>query len=285
MYKRFSLLNILCSVVNNSRKSSIDSIIAHYFLDNFERIYELNIYDVATECYCTRQTIRRFCQKIGFSNFTSLKNYSIRYNHIRWEQLHRFDSVNFREESKMKIFDAFLEIDKRDESGQIETVVDLIYKHDNIFFFVDESIEFLIFQFQKGMIYHNKIVKLVSNGLRGTSIVGSLFEYSEKNMICESIGENDLIITISLTGNFARAIDNLFDNINSKKILITNDYDLDQDNYNFTFFISSENMHYSGTNEYTIFGLNYYLELLQYTYFQKYGNKKLLEDKRSLDKM
>lgn len=285
MYKRFSVLNVLCSVVNSSNHSSVDYCLAYYFLENFDKLSDLNIHDVANDCYCTRQSVRRFCQKIGFPNFISLKNYLIRYNHLRWEQLKIYDTTNFQQSMPLQINDAINNINEKFSSNYFSEVIDAINENDCIIFFVDESIKSLIFQFQKAMIFNNKIIKIISNGVSGASILDSIFdsENISSNNSMNSISSNDLIITISLSGNFASVIDEIISKVDAKKFLITNYCDIDDSSYDCTFFLADNYDNYYGNNAYTIFGLNYFLENITNLYIQSYGNIDLVKDKRALD--
>ncbi len=74
--RHFSLMNSLLAVVNRSPHDSMDSTLARYFLERFDRLADLNVYDVAEECYTSRSGIRRFCQSIGLDNFSDLKSYA-----------------------------------------------------------------------------------------------------------------------------------------------------------------------------------------------------------------
>ena len=48
-------------------------VLAQYLLYHFDQLKDLNIYDVAEACFVSRSGIRRFCQSIGFDNFSDIK--------------------------------------------------------------------------------------------------------------------------------------------------------------------------------------------------------------------
>ena len=69
----FSLMTALLAVMNESEPKDPYYVLAQYFLYHFDQLRDLNIYDVADACYVSRSGIRRFCQSIGFDNFSDLK--------------------------------------------------------------------------------------------------------------------------------------------------------------------------------------------------------------------
>ena len=71
---KLGFLNSLIEIVNNNmEEDAATSVLARYFLVNFNRLPELNIYDVAENCFVTRSSVRRFCQSLGFDNYKELK--------------------------------------------------------------------------------------------------------------------------------------------------------------------------------------------------------------------
>lgn len=66
-------MTALLAVMNESEPKDPYYVLAQYFLYHFDQLRDLNIYDVADACYVSRSGIRRFCQSIGFDNFSDLK--------------------------------------------------------------------------------------------------------------------------------------------------------------------------------------------------------------------
>ena len=281
-YKRFSLLNILFSVLNSSQYSSLDHFLAQYFIDNFQNLKELNIHDIASQCYCTRQSVRRFCNKIGFQNFADFKNYPVRYKHIQWEHLNRLNQDNFKDSLTAGINDALNNICKKIDLGELDEVAQLIHECDNVIFLIDDSLKSLVSSFQKSMIYCDKIVKIISNTFGGDNLLEYTFEANKKydNRTLDSMGEEDLIIVISMTGNFARVMDEVISQLESQNILITvNQRQKCLSSYDKIYSLCDEDHAHEGINAYSMYGINFYLDNLFNIYFKKYGNQSLLNDK------
>lgn len=71
--RHFNLMSSLLSVLNTTEYDATNSVLARYFLEHFDQLDQLNVYDVADACYTSRSGIRRFCQSIGLDNFSDLK--------------------------------------------------------------------------------------------------------------------------------------------------------------------------------------------------------------------
>ncbi len=279
IYKRFSLLNILFSVLNSSQYSSLDSVMAQYFIDNFSEIHYLNIHDVASQCYCTRQSVRRFCNKIGFMNFSDFKNYPVRYHHIEWEHLNRLTKDDYPKNLTFGITEALGEINLKIQRGELDELAEMIHESDSIIFLIDDSIKSLVCGFQKSMFHCDKIVKIISNTFGGDNLLEHMFEADRKysNPMLDSLGEEDLMIAISMSGNFARAMNDVVGQLHSKKILITvNQNQKCFSSYDKIYTLSDKDHAHEGINAYTMYGVNFYLDNLFNIYFKKYGDQSLL---------
>lgn len=68
-----SLASRLCSIVNDSPATSVETVLAEYLLQHYNMLDTLNIYQFAEACRVPRSSIHRFCGKIGYANFSELK--------------------------------------------------------------------------------------------------------------------------------------------------------------------------------------------------------------------
>lgn len=91
---RLNLFMSLLAVYDENDRDDSSYTLARYFLEHFDSLADLNIYDVMDACFVSRSGVRRFCQSIGFDNFSKIKarageygllrNYFLRY--VRAEQ-------------------------------------------------------------------------------------------------------------------------------------------------------------------------------------------------------
>ena len=55
--RHFSLMNSLLTVFNSTEPGDPENTIAQFFLEHFENLDQLNVYDVAEECYTSRSAV------------------------------------------------------------------------------------------------------------------------------------------------------------------------------------------------------------------------------------
>lgn len=69
--KEFTIVQKLINSIQS--KSNIYSEIAYYILLQYNNIDSLTVNQICKNCFTSPSTIRRFCQSIGYQNFTDLK--------------------------------------------------------------------------------------------------------------------------------------------------------------------------------------------------------------------
>lgn len=131
---RLSLLYSLFSVLNNNSPEDSNYALAKYFLENYHRLSTLNIFDVASDCFVSRSSVRRFCQSIGYDNFLDLKTefheYDDQYNHY----MAHMDRENYRETLSKEINDMIQELNHRMNHEEVDKIIDRIYKSRYVVF-------------------------------------------------------------------------------------------------------------------------------------------------------
>ena len=68
----FGLLNTLFGIINNGEQDN-DYAVAAFLLRNIDRVKDLSVNEVIDQAYTTRSAVRRFCQRIGYENFSQFK--------------------------------------------------------------------------------------------------------------------------------------------------------------------------------------------------------------------
>ncbi len=281
MLNKISLLNTLCSVINSSHSSGLDCVLAKHFLKNIDHLSDLNVYDVAENCFCTRQSVSRFCVKIGFANFTEMKNYYNLYDYQKWEYLNRLQVDDFRFDLINEINNMMNEINACFENRNIKEITNSLHESSSITVLIDSASISMVTFFQRAMIFCGKIVQILTNAYGDNSILENMYQYNEKkrNPILKSLNKNDLLITISVTGNFAKATNDMVKKCKAKKIIVTLNHDnLFRESYEEIVYLSEADKSHEGVNVYTVYGVNYFLDILFDCYYQEYGEKKLVDD-------
>lgn len=64
----------LLAYINNSLEKDINDSIARSFLKHIHKIETFSLDSIAETCNVAPSTINRFCKRIGFRNFSNLRN-------------------------------------------------------------------------------------------------------------------------------------------------------------------------------------------------------------------
>lgn len=160
---RYSMMILLFEIVNSPFSKPADFELAKFFLLHREKVCDLSIYDVAEECYVSRSTIRRFCEKLGFPNFTSFKQ----------ELEIPYDGREFENETKQepylekhfgKIYQILDEIQNSTIiQSQCQLLAKQMHEHQNIFFVVSNSSASFVKDFQQQLLFQNCFLTIVTS--------------------------------------------------------------------------------------------------------------------------
>lgn len=259
---RLSLLNSLFSIINENHQESSNYVIAHYFLKHYHQLSELNIYDVAAECFVSRSSIRRFCKSIGFDNFLDLKTAFKEYDDNYSYYIKHSNRENYRETLTREINEMIVELDKRMNVDEVDKIADRIYKSKTVVFLTAGAAMSIIQEFQQSMIFHGKIINIVSD------------LYTDKPLI-STLDKGDMIVTISAMGTFAMASREYVSQSNAFKILVTvNRNEEFKKWYDKVYHLSAIDRSNDGRSVYEKYGISYMFDIIYSAYVRKYGNIK-----------
>ena len=152
----FSLMTALLAVMNESEPKDPYYVLAQYFLYHFDQLRDLNIYDVADACYVSRSGIRRFCQSIGFDNFSDLKaeadewkrqcNYFIGYS-VR---------PDYKEHLSGSIGEMMEEINRIATPAVLDKLAESIHASRHVVLFTSDFSGMAARSFQQSMVGHGQ---------------------------------------------------------------------------------------------------------------------------------
>ncbi|MBO0452859.1 MurR/RpiR family transcriptional regulator [Candidatus Enterococcus murrayae] len=200
---KYGLLNSLLGIINNYDEDDSKVIIAKYFLKHFDRLDEINIFDAADECFVTRTSIRRFAKFIGFDNFRHLKK-----DHEQYDYYLQFEEKsNYPEYLANQITQMATNLRNR-IGGEVEEVVEAIIGSREIVFLVSDIYGARCLEFQKEMIFSGKMVRIVS------------YNFSDSKVL-KRIDPDDLVIVISVLGSFIYQMNDLINQLECRKAIMT----------------------------------------------------------------
>ncbi|GEM_PF-6112693 len=189
----FSLLNSLLAVINTERPSSTNATLAHYILDRFDTIGELNVYDVAEACFTSRSGIRRFCQSIGLDNFKDLKSYAWEWGEHHDLYVSYAQRPCFRTSLLASIDEMMEAINRQVDEQTLDDLAALIHDAQNVAILTSDFMSMGVRQFQQSMVYLGKIVYVLTDTTADLTHLGDL-------------GPDDALIVVSEHGNYASAV-------------------------------------------------------------------------------
>jgi len=256
---RMSLLNSLFSVINENNEEDSNYILAHYFLEHYHKLSELNIYDVAADCFVSRSSVRRFCQSIGYENFLDLKTEFREYDDQYAFYMYHANRDNYRERLTDEINSMIKELNQRMNTEETNKIAERIHKSRYMVFLTSDASTSIIREFQQSMIFHGKIIHSISN------------TYTDNTLITK-LDERDYIMTISATGTFADASKDFISQCSAYKALVTVNRDPGfQDWYDKVYHLSVNDLS-EGKSVYGKYGINYMFDVIYSVYVKKYGN-------------
>jgi len=259
---RLSLLSSLFSVINENNQDDSNFVLAHYFLDHYQRLSELNIYEVAAECFVSRSSVRRFCKSIGYENFLDMKTGFNEYDDQYSYYMLHVNRQNYRELLTKEINEMIQELDYRMNIDEAQVIADKIFESRYVVFLTSDTSTSIIREFQQSMIFHGKIIRLISD------------DYTDKTLI-NTLDKRDMLITISSTGIFAKASLDYISKCEAHKILVTTNRDkVFCNRYDKIYYLSAKDRSDEGRGVYGKYALNYMFDVIYSTYVRSHGKIK-----------
>ncbi len=256
--EHLSLLTSLFAILNENEKEDSFFILAKYFLENYSHIGEMNIYDVADECFVSRASVRRFCQYIGYDNFKNLKGEVKDFDEQFEDYIRPYDVKDFRTQLKLQIDDIIDEIDRNFTEKHVEEIIDTIQTSNQIVFLASDTLNARVKNFQKFILLYGKNIRLVSDSFMDEELL-------------QSLGEKDILIVVSASGIFANAAKNVAESCGAKNVLLTASKNKTlAEYYDKIYNITS----YEYKDEYALFmkfGIDYIIDLIFSAYVRKYS--------------
>lgn len=242
--KEYNLFYALNRLVNNTEES-VDTILARYFLRNYFKAKDFNIYDIAADCHVSRSSIRRFAENLGYQNFQNLKKTMI----DNCQELPSIDDQNYRTLLTSTIVNIAEELNHRMDTDQVDVICDCIRRSNNFYIVCSGASLSAVKDFQVRLSAKNKISRII-NG--------------EENLtyLKKVVTDQDCILIISVSGVSVVDLQNYFKEISAEKILITADrIDSFEDNYSKVYYMSHLD-HSHNPDLYRKYGLSYLLDIL-----------------------
>jgi len=254
------LLNSLSLIVNAGKSDNIEYVLAQYILKNLYRISSVSISEITDECFTSISAIRRFCEQLGYDNFSKLKSSVTKLvfpSNLRYRDIEEYS--NYQSLIKSLINDMIIDIDEHFNFEKISYLCQLLHKDVNIVFLCANNTSGTIAKFQQELMFASKVTHVISNSFT-------------KNNVLKSFNEGDIIITVSASGKFAELSLEFVKSLKGHKFLITGNRDQSlKSAYEDVFYISKNSISNDYLSIYGKYGITYILDLLSMQYIFLYS--------------
>lgn len=213
MPKGISIMSQLLSIVNYGDSKEVNEDIARTILQNYNKIPDLTIFDLADLCFVSSSSITRFIRTMGYNSYKEFKNeishtlkidvdYSKKVNMASAEDLQPIYR-RYTENVIENIQYTFDNIDYR----QLNRVCEMLYQAKEIALFGLEYANYVGIHFQNKMASLNRFIQL------GVS--------DEKQLeLAKKLAPNSLVFIISLEGSFFYRNNEIIDILTDKNCKI-----------------------------------------------------------------
>lgn len=178
-----ALIYRLLAYMNNSLDKDINYHIAKRLLENLDKIEGVSLETAAEACSVAPSTINRFCKKIGFRNFSNLRNMIVnKYGACLEKTDSNLNAYGFIEQLKENV-----EIIENIPGEQIERVVKQINESSRIVILSFEKHQLQAMELQKKLLLTGKFCECDTNLFKQMAAL-------------DELTEEDLVVTISIQG-------------------------------------------------------------------------------------
>lgn len=190
---RLNLLPSLFSVYNDNECDETSHLLAKYLLENFDRLDELTVNDLMDAAFVSRSGVRRFCQSIGFGNFSEVRDAFVEWEMFRqyylsYSLLYSDVKLHLRED----LSQMFSDIDRLMTPATTQKLCNDFHEARHVVLLTSDSSSASLINFQRAMTMLKRLVQMVTESAPTTQTVRSLTS-------------EDLLVVVSASGSFAHA--------------------------------------------------------------------------------
>lgn len=198
-----TVIYVLLNYINCTFKEDTYYYIAQQLLLNLEKIQLMRLEDVAILCDCSYSTINRFCKKIGFTNYSTFREI------VRIQRDSLFPVIKNQDYCVQNIMNQIDQI----EINHILAFNKIIRDSSRIVLLGYGEFQYTSLYYQKQMYTLNKLIEVKNVYLDN-------FNFSK-------LKENDLLILVSMNGEFLKPNYSYFNRIQCRKIILTKRHEID----------------------------------------------------------
>lgn len=255
----FGLLNIISSIINEGRDGN-DVAIALYLISNLRNSEAINVSTITEKAHVTRSAVRRFCNRLGYQSLSELKN-SFSQLVFPSDFRHRDPNLSFSEyraELDVRMMEMYAEVESRISDTLLDELANEIAQHRNVELLCTNNVSGNLTRFQQEMFFAGKVVRLNTQ------------ENGKPPMHVETYHDS-LVIVVSVSGMFARELDERMWTRTAKKVLITAFSSKDTaSHFDKAYYLSDRGNGIDELGVYSKYAITYLFDLLSSRYITRY---------------
>ncbi|WP_157827719.1 MurR/RpiR family transcriptional regulator [Niallia nealsonii] len=178
-----TLIYNLLTYINNSLDKDVNDHIAKILLENLHKIEGFSLETAAEACNVSPSTFNRFCKKMGFRNFSNLRNTVV----IKYGACFEKTDIDLSADRFIEQLKENVEMIENIPGEQIERIVKQINDSSRIVILGFEKHQIQALELQKKLLLTGKFCECDTN----------LFKQMDA---LDILTEEDMIITISIQG-------------------------------------------------------------------------------------
>lgn len=255
----FGLLNIISSIINEEHDGN-DVAIARYLISNLRNSEAINVSAITERAHVTRSAVRRFCNRLGYQSLSELKR-SFSQLVFPSDFIHRDPNLSFNEyraELDIRMMEMYAEVEGRISDSLLDELANEIAQHHNVELLCTNNVSGNLTRFQQEMFFAGKIVRLNTQ------------DNGKPPMRVETYHDS-LIIVVSVSGMFARELDERMWTRTAKKVLITAFSSKDTaSRFDRAYYLSDRGNGIDELGVYSKYAITYLFDLLSSRYITQY---------------
>lgn len=268
--KSFSVKQKLINAEHNSDLDGAAWELAQYLLLHYNEIDRMKTRDLAMQCHISFSTVRRFCQSLGFDNFSDLRKAKMNNPENQYEIA--LDNFGRGLYEPRRLYDEILRnvwgVAHRMDWRRLRRLAEAMATARSIIVFAVRPYSFVLQEFQSQFVALNK----------------SLFIFDDiytRRGIIERLGSDLCLVTVSLAGGLFLAIGDELNKIAGFKTALYCPGALAREgatdclqSYNLTFPLTLRNDAYNYLEIYGKYAVGYFFDLLLGEVIRRVGGKK-----------
>lgn len=253
-----SLIDTFALIINEEEGTS-DFAITKYLIENIDSIEKIKVNDIIDFAHVSRSSIRRYSQRLGYSSFGSLKNSITDIIFPSNIHLRKFKGKpSYKDYLKQELISMVQDMNEAIDYKVIENLSNEIHKFEKVLILSASNTSSNLIKFQQELLYAKKIIELINTN-----------RIQEVSKVC--CEKDSLIIVVSVSGVFAKAMLDVVASMEGKKYLLTiNRNGKYIKTYDQVIYLSAKDIRFDDDGLVGKYGVTYFFDLLSENYIAKY---------------